>query len=53
VHEGEVWWKVAVDTKFGSSWGGWGSIKSSSAFEVGLWKNFFFFVNNNNFIKKR
>jgi hypothetical protein len=28
-----------VDSKFGNSWGGWHSIKSSSAFGVRLWKN--------------
>jgi hypothetical protein len=27
-----------VDTKFGSSWGGWCSLEPSSAFGVGLWK---------------
>lgn len=23
VHEREAWWRVVVDSKFGSLWGGW------------------------------
>jgi hypothetical protein len=34
--ERETWWKVAVDSKFGSSLGGWCSPKPFGAFEVGL-----------------
>jgi hypothetical protein len=39
VHEREACWRVAVDSKFGSSWGGWCTLKPSREFRVGLWKN--------------
>jgi hypothetical protein len=38
-HEREAWWRIAIDAKFGSSWGGWSSIASSGPHGVGLWKN--------------
>jgi hypothetical protein len=37
--EKEAWWRSAVDSKFGSLWGGWCSLKPPGAFGVGLWKN--------------
>jgi hypothetical protein len=30
---------VVVDSKFGSSWGGWCSNETLEVYEVGLWKN--------------
>jgi hypothetical protein len=39
VHEREAWWRVAVDSKFGSSWSGWCSLEPFGAFGVGLRKN--------------
>jgi hypothetical protein len=32
-------WRVEVDSKFGSMWGGWCSLKPVGAFGVRLWKN--------------
>jgi hypothetical protein len=37
--EREAWWRVAVDAKFGSLWGGWCSREPVGAHGVGLWKN--------------
>jgi hypothetical protein len=37
--EREAWWRIAVDSKFGSLWGGWCSLEPAGAFGVGLWKN--------------
>jgi len=37
--ERDAWCRVAVDSKFGSLWGGWCSLEPASAFGVGLWKN--------------
>jgi hypothetical protein len=37
--ERDAWWRVVVDSKFGSLWGGWCSLEPVGAFEVGLWKN--------------
>jgi len=37
--EREAWWRVAVDSKYGSLWGGWSSCEPVGAFGVGLWKN--------------
>jgi hypothetical protein len=37
--EREAWWRVVMDSKFSSLWGGWYSLKPSGAFGVGLWKN--------------
>jgi hypothetical protein len=31
--------RVAMDSKFGSLWGGWCSLEPVGAFGVGLWKN--------------
>jgi hypothetical protein len=39
VHERGAWWRVAVDAKYGRSWGGWCSIEPPRPFGVGLWKN--------------
>jgi hypothetical protein len=36
--ERDVWWRVAVDAKFGSLWGGWCSREVAGAFVVGLRK---------------
>jgi hypothetical protein len=35
----EAWWRIAVDSKFDSLWGGWYSFEPVGAFGVGLWKN--------------
>jgi hypothetical protein len=32
-------WSTVVDSKYGSSWGGWYSSVSVGAYGVGLWKN--------------
>jgi hypothetical protein len=37
--ERDAWWRVVVDSKFGSLWGGWCSLEPGGAFGVGLWKN--------------
>jgi len=37
--ESDTWWRVALDSKFGSLWGGWCSLEPVGAFGVGLWKN--------------
>jgi hypothetical protein len=37
--EREAWWKIVVDSKFGSLWGGWCSLEIVGVFRVGLWKN--------------
>jgi hypothetical protein len=37
--EREAWWRIAVDSKFGSLWGGWCSLEPTGTFGVGLWKN--------------
>jgi hypothetical protein len=37
--ERDIWWRVAVDSKFGSLWGEWCSREPVGAFGVGLWKN--------------
>jgi hypothetical protein len=37
--EREAWWRVAVDSKFGSLWDGQWSLEPVGAFGVGLWKN--------------
>jgi hypothetical protein len=37
--ERDAWWRVAVDSKFGSLWGGWCSRELVGPFGVGLWKN--------------
>jgi len=49
VHEREAWWRVVVDSKFGSSWGGWCSIDSLGPYGVGLWKNMWRFSNHTRF----
>jgi hypothetical protein len=35
----EAWWRVVLDGKYGSSWGGWCSREPVGAYEVGFWKN--------------
>jgi hypothetical protein len=35
----DAWWRVVVDSKFGSLWGGWCYLEPEGAFGVGLWKN--------------
>jgi hypothetical protein len=37
--EREAWWRIAVDSKFGSLWEGWYSFEHTGAIGVGLWKN--------------
>jgi len=37
--ERDARWRVAVDSNFGSLWGGWCSLEPVGAFGVGLWKN--------------
>jgi hypothetical protein len=37
--ERDAWWRVAVDSKFGSLWGRWCSREPVGPFGVGLWKN--------------
>jgi hypothetical protein len=37
--ERDAWWRVVVDSKYGSLWGGWCSLEPGGAFGVGLWKN--------------
>jgi len=37
--EREAGWRVVVDAKYGSSWGGWCSREPVGAYEVELWKN--------------
>jgi len=34
--EREAWWRVVMDSKFGSLWGGWCSLEPASVFRVGL-----------------
>jgi len=35
----DVWWRVAVVSKFGSLWDGWCSLEPIGTFGLGLWKN--------------
>jgi hypothetical protein len=37
--EREAWWRISVDSKFESLWGGWCSLEPTGTFGVGLWKN--------------
>jgi hypothetical protein len=37
--ERDAWWRVVVDAKYGSLWGGWCSFEPRGAFGVELWKN--------------
>ncbi|XP_059462221.1 uncharacterized protein LOC132191291, partial [Corylus avellana] len=37
--ERDAWWRVVVDAKFGSLWGGWCSMELGGTFGVGLRKN--------------
>jgi hypothetical protein len=39
VHEREALWRVVVDSKYGSSWGGWCSNEVHGSYGVSLWKN--------------
>jgi hypothetical protein len=34
-----AWWRVKVDSKYGSSWGVWCSNEAHGSYGVGLWKN--------------
>jgi hypothetical protein len=38
-HEREAWWRVVVEAKYGSMWGGWCTYPHSGAMGVSLWKN--------------
>jgi hypothetical protein len=37
--ERDAWWRVLMDSKFGSLFGEWCSLEPVGAFGVGLWKN--------------
>jgi hypothetical protein len=37
--ERDAWWRIVVDSKYGSLWGGWCSLEPAGTFEVRLWKN--------------
>jgi hypothetical protein len=37
--EQDAWWRVVVDSKYGSLRGGWCSLEPTGAFGVGVWKN--------------
>ena len=37
-YEREVWWRIIVDAKYGSEWGGWHSIDTVGPHGVGLWR---------------
>jgi hypothetical protein len=37
--ERDAWWRVVVEARYGSLWGGWCSLESRAAYGVGLWKN--------------
>jgi hypothetical protein len=39
VHEREARWKIVLDAKFGSGWGGWCFMDPPGPHGVGLWKN--------------
>lgn len=34
-YERDAWWRVVVDSKYGSLWGGWCSLEPASAFGAG------------------
>jgi hypothetical protein len=38
-HEREAWWRVVVEAKYRSMWGGWCTYPHSGALGVSLWKN--------------
>jgi hypothetical protein len=38
-NERDAWWRVVVDSKYGSLWGGWCSLEPGGVYGVGLWKN--------------
>jgi hypothetical protein len=38
-HEREAWWRVVVEAKYGSLWGGWCTCPHTGASDVSLWKN--------------
>jgi hypothetical protein len=38
MHEREAWWKIVVDAKYGSEWGGWHSVDNTVPHGVGLWR---------------
>jgi hypothetical protein len=35
----DAWWRVVVDSKYGSLRGGWCSLEPTGSFGVGVWKN--------------
>jgi hypothetical protein len=37
--ERDAWWRILVDSKFGSLWAGWCSLEPVGVFGVGLWMN--------------
>jgi hypothetical protein len=39
VHEGETWWKLIVDAKYGGVWDRWCSLDLPWSHGVGLWKS--------------
>jgi hypothetical protein len=39
VHERDALWRVVVDSKYASAWGGWCSNEFHGSYGVGHWKN--------------
>jgi hypothetical protein len=39
LYERETLWRVVVDVKYGSAWGGWCSNEVHGSYRVGLWKD--------------
>ena len=37
-HEREAWWRIVMDAKYGSEWGGWHSVDTIGPHGVGLWR---------------
>jgi hypothetical protein len=38
-HEREAWWRVVVEAKYGSMWGGWCTCPHTRASGMSFWKN--------------
>ena len=38
-HEREIFWRMVVDSKYGSSWGGWCLNEVYKSYRMGQWKN--------------
>ena len=37
-HVREAWWRIVVDAKYGSKWGGWHSVNTTRPHGVELWR---------------